>query len=170
MLSMQSVVNNLRIILSKQEYHVIILVTVVYTRSSQFSMFLTWTQAMTCVTLLMIIDYQFKIRIRILLTAIKLFLLLILTRKLSVQHLTNSHICWIHKSLISEIWLKDNPHLLDYVKIDSYEVKFRNTEHTRGGGVGSYVRSDIRYKLRNIVNINTDTEHLWLEVTLRNKN
>ena len=101
---------------------------------------------------------------------IKRFLLLILTRKLSVQHLTNSHICWIHKSLISEIWLKDNPHLLDYVKIDSYEVKFRNAEHTRGGGVGSYVRSDIRYKLRNIVNINTDTEHLWLEVTLRNKN
>ena len=38
------------------------------------------------------IDYQFKIRIRILLTAIKLFLLLILTRELSVQHLTNSHV------------------------------------------------------------------------------
>ena len=62
------------------------IVTVVYTRSCHFSMFQTWTQAMTCVTLLMIIVYQFKIRIRILLTTIKLFLLLILTRKLSVQH------------------------------------------------------------------------------------
>ena len=71
----------------------IILVTVVYTRSCHFSMYQTWIQAMTCVTLLMIIDYQFKIRIRILLTEIKLFLLLILTRKLSVQHLTNSHLC-----------------------------------------------------------------------------
>ena len=61
--------------------------------------------------------------------------------------------------------------MLDYVKIDGYEVKFRNREHTRGGGVGLYIRSDIKYKLRNdIVNTNTDIEHLWLEVTLRNKN
>ena len=69
------------------------IVTVVYTRSCHFLMFQTWIQAMTCVTLLMIIDYQFKIRIRILLAAIKLFLLLILTRKLSVQQLANSHVC-----------------------------------------------------------------------------
>ena len=61
--------------------------------------------------------------------------------------------------------------MLDYVKIDGYEVKFRNREHTRGGGIGLYTRSDIKYKLRNdIVNTNTDIEHLWLEVTLRNKN
>ena len=72
---------------------------------------------------------------------------------------------------LSETWLKHNPHLLDYVKIDGYEVKFRNREHTRGGGVGLYIRSDIKYKLRNdIVNTNTDIEHLKLEVTLRNKN
>ena len=37
---------------------------------------------------------------------------------------------------LSETWLKDNPHLPDYVKIDGYEVKFRNREHTRGAGVG----------------------------------
>ena len=84
MLPMQNV-NNPRIILSKQEYRVIILVTVAYTRSYHFSLRQTWTQAMT--------SYQFKIRIRILLTAIKLFLLFIFTRKLSVQQLTNSHIC-----------------------------------------------------------------------------
>ena len=72
---------------------------------------------------------------------------------------------------LSGIWLKDNPHLLDCVKIDGYEVKFRNRKHTRGDGVGLYIRSDIKYKLRNdIVNTNTDIEHLWLEVTLRNKN
>ena len=72
---------------------------------------------------------------------------------------------------LSETWLKDNLHLRDYGKIDSYEVKFRNREHTRGGSVGLYIRSDIKYKLRNdIVNTNTDIEHLWLEVTLRNKN
>ena len=72
---------------------------------------------------------------------------------------------------LSETWLKCNPHLLDYVKIDGYKVKFRNREHTRGSGVGLYIRSDIKYKLRNgIVYTNTDIEHLWLEVSLRNKN
>ena len=61
--------------------------------------------------------------------------------------------------------------MLDYVKIDGYEVKFRNREHTRGGSVGLYFRSDIKCKLRNdIVSTNTEIEHFWLEVTLRNKN
>ena len=69
---------------------------------------------------------------------------------------------------LSGTWLKDNPHLLDYVEIDGHEVKFRNREHTRG--VGLYIRSDIKYKLRNdIVNTITDIEHLWIEVTLRLK-
>ena len=57
------------------------------------------------------------------------------------------------------------------MKIDGYEVKFRNREHTRGSDVGLYIRSESKYKLRNdIVNTNTDIEHLKLEVTLRNKN
>ena len=67
---------------------------------------------------------------------------------------------------LPETWLKDNPDLLDYLKIDGYDIKFRNREHTRGGGVGLYIRSDIKFKLRNyIVNTNTDIEHLWIEVT-----
>ena len=64
---------------------------------------------------------------------------------------------------LSETWLKDNPYLLDYVKINGSEVKFRNWERARGGGVGLYIRSDIKYKLRNdTVNTNTDIDHLWL--------
>ena len=51
---------------------------------------------------------------------------------------------------LSKTWLKDNPHLLDYVKIDGYEVKFRNREHTRGVGVGLYIRPDIKYKLGQV--------------------
>ena len=67
---------------------------------------------------------------------------------------------------LPETWLKDNPDLLDYLKIDGYDIKFRNREHTRGGDVGLYIRSDIKFKLRNyIVNTNTDIEHLWIEVT-----
>ena len=47
-----------------------------------------------------------------------------------------------------------------HVKIDGYEVKFRNREHSRSGSVGLYIRSDDKYKLRNdIVNTNTDIEH-----------
>ena len=60
-LSMQNVINNPRIILSMQEYHAIIVVTVAYTRSGHFSLLQTSTQAMT--------SYQFKIRTRILVTA-----------------------------------------------------------------------------------------------------
>ena len=72
---------------------------------------------------------------------------------------------------LSETWLKCNPHLLDYVKSDGYEITFRNSEHTRGGVVGLYIRADIKYKFRNdIVNRNTGIEHLWVEVTLRNRN
>ena len=71
---------------------------------------------------------------------------------------------------LSGTWLKDNPHLLDYVKTDGYKVKFRNREHNIGGSVGLYIRSHIKCKLRNhIVSTNTDNEHLWLEVTLRNE-
>ena len=71
---------------------------------------------------------------------------------------------------LSGTWLKDNPHLLDYVKTDGYKVKFRNREHNIGGSVGLYNRSHIKCKLRNyIVSTNTDNEHLWLGVTLRNK-
>ena len=67
--------------------------------------------------------------------------------------------------------VKDNLHLLDYVEIEDYKVKFRNRELTRGCSVDLHIRSDIRYKLRNdIANTNTDIEHLWLEVTLRNEN
>ena len=106
------------------------------------------------------------------------------SKTISIAHLNTQAICSTFDEFtcmlntqkfdimtLSETWLRDNPHLLDYVKIDGCEVKFRNREHTRGGGVGLYIRSDIKYKLRNdIVNTNTDIEHLWLEVTLRNKN
>ena len=95
---------------------------------------------------------------------------------ISVVHLNTQAICSIFDQFtcmlktqkfdimtLSEAWLKDNPHLLDYVKIDGYEVKFRNRDHTRSGGVGLYIRSDIKYKLRNdIANTNTDIEHLRL--------
>ena len=92
MLSMQYVVNNPRIILSKQEYHVIILATVVYIRSCHFSMFQTWIQAMTCNTAndnrLSIQNANSNIT-----NSNKTISIALLTRTLFVQYLTNSHVC-----------------------------------------------------------------------------
>ena len=47
---------------------------------------------------------------------------------------------------MSETWLKDNPHLLNYVTIPGYSQVFRNREKIRGGGVGFYIREGIMFK------------------------
>ena len=66
---------------------------------------------------------------------------------------------------MSETWLKNNPHLLSYVAIPGYNNEFRNRDEIRGGGVGAYIREDIKYKRRqDIENI----EH-QLEVPGRNR-
>jgi len=71
---------------------------------------------------------------------------------------------------MSETWLKDNPHLLQYVTIPGYNHVFRNRNKIRGGGVGAYLREGISYKRRiDIENIAPDIEHLWLEIPGRNK-
>ena len=71
---------------------------------------------------------------------------------------------------MSETWLKDNPHLLNYVTIPGYSQVFRNREKIRGGGVGFYVREGIMFKRRmDIENVEPDLEHIWLEVDGRNR-
>ena len=40
---------------------------------------------------------------------------------------------------MSETWLKDNSHLLNYVTISGYSCVFRDRENIRGGGVEIYV-------------------------------
>ena len=71
---------------------------------------------------------------------------------------------------MSETWLKNNPHLLSYVNIPGYCSIFWNRDRVRGGGVGAYVREGISFKRRfNIENIESDLEHLWIEIQGRNK-
>ena len=71
---------------------------------------------------------------------------------------------------MSETWLKDNPHLLNYVTIPGYSQVFRNREKIRGGGVGFYIREGIMFKRRmDIENVEPDLEHIWLEVDGRNR-
>ena len=47
---------------------------------------------------------------------------------------------------LSETWLRSNKHLLDYVKLSSFDLLYNNRESTKGGGVACYVKSHIKYK------------------------
>jgi len=66
---------------------------------------------------------------------------------------------------MSETWLKENPHLLDYVKIPGYTTFFNyRNANRRGGGVGAYVKEGLKCKIRkDIMSTDSDFEHLWLE-------
>ncbi|CAB4040003.1 Hypothetical predicted protein, partial [Paramuricea clavata] len=71
---------------------------------------------------------------------------------------------------MSETWLKNNPHLLEYVNIPGYSSAFRNRDKIRGGGVGVYLRDTINYKRRtDIEDIEPELEHIWLEIPGKNK-
>ena len=49
---------------------------------------------------------------------------------------------------LSETWLKDNHLLLEYVSVPGYSHEFRN-RNVRGGGVGAYIRDNLKYKRRS---------------------
>ena len=71
---------------------------------------------------------------------------------------------------LTETWLKDNPFLLEYVNIDGYTMYFHNRDNKRGGGVGIYIKENIKHKLRkDIVNVDPALEHLWIEIDGKNK-
>ena len=75
-----------------------------------------------------------------------------------------------HILAMSETWLKDNPHLLEYVNIPGYSSVFRNRDEFRGGDIGVYLRDIIIYKRRtDIEGIEPETEHIWLEIHGKNK-
>ena len=40
---------------------------------------------------------------------------------------------------LSETWLRDNKHLLDYIKIPDCKFVYKNREQKRGGKVGAYL-------------------------------
>ena len=46
---------------------------------------------------------------------------------------------------LSETWLKNNPEPLEYVKIPGYQMEYRNREIMKGGGVGMYIRENIKF-------------------------
>ena len=46
----------------------------------------------------------------------------------------------IDVALLSEIWLRDQKEMLNYVSIDGYTTEFCHCVGTKGGGVGAYIR------------------------------
>ena len=72
---------------------------------------------------------------------------------------------------LSETWLRSNKHLLDYVKLSSFDLLYNNRESIKGGGVACYVKSHIKYKRRKDIEQKfPNLEHLWVEIPGRNKN
>ena len=71
---------------------------------------------------------------------------------------------------LSETWLKDNKDRLEYVSFPCFSKDFRNRDNIKGGGVGAYIRDNIKYKQRkDIENTQPDMEHLWLEIQGKSK-
>ena len=72
---------------------------------------------------------------------------------------------------MSETWLRDNDSLINYVSIPNYELEYNNRQGHRGGGVGCYIASTIKYHRRKDIEKQfQDIEHLWLMIQGRNKN
>ena len=45
---------------------------------------------------------------------------------------------------LSEIWLRDQPQLLQYVSVTGFTTEFRNRQGLKGGGVGAYIKDNIK--------------------------
>ena len=71
---------------------------------------------------------------------------------------------------LSETWLKDNKNLLDSVDITGYKKDFRNRDRIKGGGVGYYIKENIKMKDRkDLDRLDSTIEHQWIELTGKNK-
>ena len=45
--------------------------------------------------------------------------------------------------ILSETWLKNDKHLLEYVNLPGYKFSYRNRDEKRGGGVGVYINQTV---------------------------
>ena len=67
--------------------------------------------------------------------------------------------------VLSETWLKNDKHLLEYVNLPGYKFSYRNRDEKRGGGVGVYIKDCITYKIRSdIISLDDSLEQLWVEI------
>ena len=65
---------------------------------------------------------------------------------------------------LSEMWLKNDKHLLEYVRLSGYEFAYRNRDEKRGGGAGIFIRVTIEFKVRSDMSkLDDSIEHLWVK-------
>ena len=49
-------------------------------------------------------------------------------------------------------------------------MEYRNREKMKGGGVGMYIRENIKFlRQKDLENLHPDLEHLWIEIPGRNR-
>ena len=71
---------------------------------------------------------------------------------------------------LSETWLRDQPQLPQCVSVPGFTTEFRNGQGFKGGGVGAYIKENIKYKRRrDTENSCPEMEHLRLEIPGPNK-
>ena len=71
---------------------------------------------------------------------------------------------------LSETWLKENINLLNCVDIPGYNKNFRNRDRVKGGGVGYYIKTDIKVKERkDLTNLDETIEHQWIQIADQKK-
>ena len=71
---------------------------------------------------------------------------------------------------LSETWLRNDNNLLNYVTLSGYMTEFQNRTSKRGGGVGLYIKENIRYKRRTDIEKQApEFEHIWIEIAGKNK-
>ena len=72
---------------------------------------------------------------------------------------------------LSEIWLTNNQHELDYVNIAGYEWIFKHGKDKKEDGVGFYINENISFKARNDLTKNTvNMEVMFFELRDQKKN
>ena len=72
---------------------------------------------------------------------------------------------------LSETWLKNDKHLLEYVTLPCYEFAYRNRDEKSGGGIRIYIRDTTEFKVgSNISKLDDSIECLWVEIHGRKKN
>ena len=105
------------------------------------------------------------------------------SKNLSITHLNTQSLCstfdefsvFLHTYCfdilaLSETWLKNNKHMLEYVQIEGYNSEFINREGRTGGGVGLYVKECLKYKVgKDTFNFETDVGHIWIELPIETK-
>ena len=72
---------------------------------------------------------------------------------------------------LSKMWLKNDNHLLEYVRLPGYEFAYQDRDQKRGGSIGIYIRDTIEFRVHNdILKLDVSIERLWVKIQERKKN